>query len=204
MIKRRQDLGRVYIPCLLIFLFPLLIFGCAREVSWIRAEPKSVELKKIGETFQLKVAALDKENKPVPEARLAWKSSRPSVAMVDRNGLITAKGSGNSVISVLSENGEKAVVQCKVAVTAGIVIKPKQLELRVGEKFELDTDVVDEKGAPAENQTVNWASSNHSVAIVNDYGEVTALSPGEITITATQIEVYAKVKVIVKPAEQSE
>ena len=140
----------------------------------------------------------------VPEARLAWKSSRPSVAMVDRNGLITAKGSGNSVISVLSENGEKAVVQCKVAVTAGIVIKPKQLELRVGEKFELDTDVVDEKGAPAENQTVNWASSNHSVAIVNDYGEVTALSPGEITITATQIEVYAKVKVIVKPAEQSE
>jgi uncharacterized protein YjdB len=204
MMKGKRSLRRVYLLAILILIFPLLMFGCSREVSWINVEPKSVELKKVGETFQVKVAALDKENKPVPDAKLTWESSRPAVAVVDANGLITAKGSGNTVISVISENGEKAVVQCKVAVTAAIIINPEELDLQVGEKFDLEPKVVDEKGAPAENQIVAWASSNHSVAVIDDFGQVTALAPGEATITATQIDIYAKVKVTVKPAENGE
>jgi uncharacterized protein YjdB len=58
---------------------------------------------------------------------------------------------------------------------------------------------VDEKGAPAENQFVSWASSDKSVATVDDFGEVTAMAPGEAYITGTQISIYAKVKIVVKP-----
>lgn len=202
MAKGRQNFKKVSFFSIFFLLLPLFVFiGCARQVSWINVEPKSVELKNMGETFQLKVAALDKQNKPVPDAKLTWESAKPEVATVDNNALITAKGSGNTVITVTSENGEKAVVQCKVAITAAIKIKPQELALRVGEKSPLEAEVVDEKGAPAENQIVAWASSDKSVATVNDFGEVTALAPGEAFITSTQISIYAKVRVVVKSTD---
>lgn len=188
--------------CLLLVLCLVFLFsGCAREVSWINLEPKTVELKEMGETFQITIVGLDKENKPVEEAVFTCESSNTGVATVENSGLITAKGSGNTVISVIAENGEKAVVQCKVAITDAIVIKPTELTLKVGETYELEAKVVDEKGGPAENQMVNWASSDLSVAMIDDFGQVTARAPGEATMTGTQINVYGRVMVRVEPAE---
>jgi uncharacterized repeat protein (TIGR02543 family) len=40
----------------------------------------------------------------------------------------------------------------------------------------------------ADNQTVTWSSSNTSVARVEDYGRVTAVSAGTATITATTVD----------------
>jgi uncharacterized protein YjdB len=185
----------------LTFASMTCISACSREVSWISVEPKSVELKEVGETFQLQFVGLDKENKPVDTAVFTCESSNPKVAEVDNNGLITAKGSGNTVISIISENGEKAVVQCKVAITSAIHIEPAELTLQVGEKYELDAQVVDEKGDPAENQIVSWASSDESVAMVNDFGEVSGVSPGETIITGTQLRIYERIEVTVRPLE---
>lgn len=184
-----------------IFLFPtLLFFGCAREVSWISAEPKSVELREKGETFQIKFAALDKENKPVPEAKLIFESSNPKVAIISETGLITAVGTGNSILSIKSEAGEKAVIQCKIAIRSAIKIEPENVVIKVGEKLQLESTVLDEKEDPFEDQVVSWASSDDAIATVNDFGEVAGIAPGETTIIGTQINVYQKVKVTVEAA----
>jgi len=207
MIKRKQQAKEVLVSGMLLLLFPLVfIFGCTRDVSWIHAEPKSVELNKIEETFQIKFAALDKENKPVPDAVLTWESSNPGVAVVDANGLITAKGSGNTIITVTSENGDKAVVQCKVAILAAIKIEPEQLKLTVNEKYQLEAKVLDEKGRLFEDQVVGWASSDDSVVFIDDFGMITAVAPGQATVTATTpskglSHVYGTSKVTVIPAE---
>ena len=50
-------------------------------------------------------------------AALRWKSSNPSVAKVDKNGLVTAVAAGKAVISVKTHNGRKS--NCKVMVTTG-------------------------------------------------------------------------------------
>lgn len=185
-----------------IFLFPsLLFFGCAREVSWIHAEPKSVELREKGETFQIKFAALDKENKPVPEAKLIFESSNPKVATFSETGLVTAVGTGNSILAIKSEAGEKAVIQCKVAIRSAIKIEPEAATLKVGEKIQLESTVLDEKEDPFEDQVVSWASKNDDIATVNDFGEVMGVAPGEATIVGTQINVYQNVKVMVTAAE---
>lgn len=185
-----------------IFLFPMLFFfGCAREVSWIHAEPKSVELREIGETVQIKFAPLDKENKPVPDAKLSFKTTNPKVAVISETGLITAKGTGNTIISIVSENGEKAVIQCKVAIRSSIKIEPAEAVIKVGEKVALDSNVLDEKGDLFEDQVVSWAGSDDSVATVNDFGEVTGVAPGTAKIIGTQINVYAEALITVEPAE---
>ena len=116
-------------------IIPLLFLGCSPKVSWISAQPKEKELNKLGETFQIQAVALDKENKPVANAVLQWVSSNPAVAEVSNTGLLTAKGSGNSVITLTSPNTDaKAVIQCKVSILAAIKVEPEQLELKVGEK----------------------------------------------------------------------
>lgn len=176
-----------------IFLFPVfLFFGCAREVSWIHVEPKSVELREMGETLQVKFAALDKENKPVPDAKLEFTTTNDKVAVISNTGLITAKGSGNAILSILSTTGEKAVIQCKVAIRSSIKIDPNEATINVGEKVQLNSEVLDEKGEAFEDQVVSWASSDDTVATVNDFGEVTGVAPGTAKLIGTQINVYAE------------
>jgi uncharacterized protein YjdB len=188
-----------------VLVFP----GCSQKVSWIHMEPKSVELNKQGETFQIKAAALDKENKPVPGAMLTWSSSDPAVAVVDDTGLITAKGTGNTVIAATSENGEKAVVQCKVSILAAIKITPDELSLSVGDKHELRAKVLNEKGELFEDQNVAWASSDDAIVFIDDLGGITAVAPGEVSITATTpskglTHTYGSAKISVKSAAESE
>jgi uncharacterized protein YjdB len=183
------------------FLFPVLVlFGCTREVSWIHAEPKSVELREVGATFQIKFAPLDKENKPVPDAKLVFQSSNQKVAVVSEAGLITAKGSGNSIISIVSANGEKAVIQCKVAIRSSIKVEPTESVIKVGGKVQLNSKVLDEKGDLFEDQVVSWASSDNSVAAVNDRGEVTGVASGTAKIIGTQINAYAEATITVEAA----
>ena len=193
MVKGKTDFVKLMIIGTSIFLFPaMLLFGCAREVSWIHAEPKSVELKELGETVQVKFAALDKENKPVADAKLEFTTTNPKVAVISNTGLITAKGSGNAILSILSKTGEKAVIQCKVAIRSSIKIDPTEATVKVGEKVQLNSKVLDEKGDAFEDQVVSWASSDETVATVNDFGEVTGVAPGTAKIIGTQINVYAE------------
>jgi len=193
-----------FFPFLVMAL--LLFPGCSQEVSWVHLDPKSVELNKQGETFQIMAAALDKENKPVTGATLTWTSSNPEVGTVDGKGLLTAKGSGNSVITATSENGEKAVVQCKVAILAAIKIEPEALDLKVGQNSDLKATVLNEKNELFEDQNVGWASSDDSIVFIDDLGTVTAVAPGEATITATTpskglSHIYGSAKIAVVQAE---
>jgi uncharacterized protein YjdB len=199
--KGKKELLKLGIIGASIFLFPVLIlFGCSREVSWIHAEPKSVALKGVGETLQIKFAPLDKENKPVPGAKLVFQSTNPKVAVISETGLITAKGSGNTVISIVSEKGEKAVIQCKVAIRSGIKIDPTEAVIKAGNKVQLSAKVIDEKGDLFEDQVVSWATSDDSVAAVNDFGEVKGVAPGTAKIVGTQINAYSEATITVEAA----
>lgn len=201
MMKGKKEFLKLGIIGVSLFLFPVLILiGCSREVSWIHAEPKAVALKEIGETLQIKFAPLDKENKPVPDAKLVFQSTNPKVAVVSDTGLITAKGSGNTIISIVSEKGEKAVVQCKVAIRSAIKIEPTEATIKSGEKVQLSAKVLDEKGDLFEDQVVSWASSDDSVAAVNDFGEVTGVASGTAKIIGTQINVYSEAIITVEAA----
>ncbi|MBR5638344.1 MAG: C10 family peptidase [Muribaculaceae bacterium] len=63
-----------------------------------------------------------------------------------------------------------------------VTLDEHEMTLNVGEEFTLTPTVLPDT---ADYKTVNWASSNPSVASVNANGLVTALSEGTATITAT-------------------
>lgn len=104
-------------------------------------------------------------------AQPSWSSSNTAVAVIDQNGVMTAKAAGTAVISA-AENG--GVGSCTVTVKNGIStgISADSLSLEAGTSARL-----------AARTDVNWYSSNPNVATVSG-GVVTAKSVGYATVSA--------------------
>ncbi|MBD5330470.1 MAG: leucine-rich repeat protein [Bacteroides sp.] len=118
---------------------------------------------------------------------VTWSSSVPEVAAVDESGNVMALKQGMTIIAATTANGLSA--ECMVTVTpaskpaTGIALNLSQVELLQWEEVQLIATVT-----PAESDdVVVWSTSDMEVANVDDYGRVTTLSPGTVTITATTI-----------------
>ena len=117
---------------------------------------------------------------------VTWSSDNISVATVDANGLVTAVAEGSATITVTTEDGNKTAT-CEVTVTTatvpvtGVTLDPTSLTLNVNQTATLTATITPND---ATNQNVTWTSDNPSVATVSG-GVVTAVAPGEATITAT-------------------
>ena len=140
------------------------------------------------------------ENKDVK-----WTSENPSIATVDENGKITAVAAGTTKITA-QVGTHTANVRVKVLVPIeSVFIKPSsEITLEKNKTVELSIGVYPEDAE--EDKTVTWASSNESVATVNNDGVVTAVAGGKAEIIGTLKngkEVKATINVVV-PMESIE
>lgn len=117
---------------------------------------------------------------------VTWSSDNENAATVDANGTVTAVGEGEAIITATTEDG-KYTATCTVKVSPapvaanGVTLTPDKTTLNVGEKQTLTATVLP---ADATNKNVTWASSDTSVATVEN-GVVTAVGKGTATITVT-------------------
>lgn len=115
---------------------------------------------------------------------LTWKTSDESIATVDESGKITAINKGIAKITVTNEDGT-VVGSCNVAVfvnVTGISLSKKDLTITEGKKNVITATILP---SDASNTDITWNSNNESVASVSSTGEITAIKPGQATITAT-------------------
>lgn len=119
-----------------------------------------------------------------------WRSSDPAVAAVDAVGRVTALKAGQAVITATSaaDAGKSASSTVTVSAPAPVPtvervsVTPGTLALEVGQTQALTAAVQVSGGA---SQAVEWRSSNPAVASVDSGGRVTALTGGQVTVTAT-------------------
>src|SRR2546430_15105890 len=71
------------------------------------------------------------------------------------------------------------------APVASVIVRPASSSLQVGGTVQLLATLQDANGGVLSGRVVTWMSSDGSVAIVNGSGLVTAVAPGQATITAT-------------------
>ena len=113
-----------------------------------------------------------------------WTTSNVAVATVDANGLVTAVAPGTATITATAADGSGASGACEVTVlqpATGITISKTTASIYTGETLTLTATV---QPANASNNAVAWSTSNAAVATVDQNGQVTAIAPGTVTITA--------------------
>ena len=156
-------------------------------VESVELDVQNVTLK-IGETTTL-TATITPDN--ATNKNVTWSSENEDIASVN-NGIVTAIGEGETTITVTTEDGEKTA-ECVVTVIEESDPEPEEIHV---EKVELNLqDISLEIGetatlvavitpSDATNKNITWSSENEDIASVNN-GIVTAIGPGETTITVT-------------------
>lgn len=137
-----------------------------------------------GETLSLTVTVAP--TNPADDS-VVWSSSDESVATVDDNGLVTAVTEGTASITVTTNDGgfnasTILTVNNNIVHVSGISVSLATAILYEGETITLNVTIFP---AHADNGSVVWSTSNESVATVDSQGNVTAMSEGSVSITAT-------------------
>jgi Bacterial surface proteins containing Ig-like domains len=115
-----------------------------------------------------------------------WSSENTSIATVSGSGVVTAIALGTVRIAA-SSSGKSGVATIVVIPppVASVRVSPTSAAIKVGETVHLIADPLDASGNVLTGRTINWSSSDASVATVDNTGLVKGLTEGTATITAT-------------------
>ncbi len=147
------------------------------------------------------------EDVTLQDYTVKYTSSNTDVATVDNSGTITAVAAGKAEITVVVDDGidthsataSVTVVDKEIPAT-GIKLSESEKTVPVGEKFKLTAAITPEDST----DDVIWKSSNETVAVVDENGNVTAKAVGNAEITATAGKVSAVCSLTVKAVDVSE
>lgn len=129
------------------------------------------------------------------DKREIWSSSDESVAIVDNEGFVTAKGEGKCIITVKSTANPDVYEEIVVRVTDSnritlIELSKTEITINVGGH---DIAYVTMYPETAQDKSEIWSSSDESIAIVDDEGYITGIGVGECIITVRSAA-YPEVK----------
>ncbi len=134
--------------------------------------------------------------------KVTWSSSNPQVVSVDELGMISPLVPGIATITVITEDGTKTAV-CAVTVYAvstaiSLTLDKSTLDLLVGSSAVMLVATV----RPANTKLI-WLSSNESVVVVDQLGNVTPVSIGyaQIIVKTADGASIARCFVTVGPIE---
>ena len=159
-------------------------FSCQQDeekissIETLLINPTQLEIIK-GDTYQLELTSLPESNK-LSEA--IWSSSDDNIATVE-SGKVTAINPGTATIYATCDGAEAT---CSVTVLdiniESLTLTPDNITLPKGKTQKLELEILP---AEAAGVSVNWSSSDETVASVNNEGNVTALRAGKTTIEAS-------------------
>ena len=154
-------------------------------VASVAVSPSADTLPALGDTLRLSAEALDANGNAVADAEFAWESSDPSVATVDRTGLVTAAANGAVTVTARVGSASGTVTVTVDQVVASVAVSPSADTLpALGDTLRLSAEALDANGNAVADAEFAWESSDPSVATVDATGLVTASANGAVTVTA--------------------
>lgn len=182
----------------------LVLVGCGdsagpRAIATVSIAPATLQLQP-GETSNLTATPRDAEGGALTGRNLVWNSGNPSVATVSASGLVTGVSDGTATITATAGSIVGSATVTVRSSVASISLTPSTAELVVGRApITLAASVRSNNGRELTDRPLQWSSSAPTVATVNASGVVTAVAPGQSTISATSEGVSGSAVIVVAP-----
>ena len=146
----------------------------------VKKAPRSIKLAasdgklKLGQSYKLEYTLSNGS-----AGRVSWESGDTNVVKVDDDGTLHAVGVGICTVKCTTYNGQSA--HCKVTC---VMPEPAKIELESDEGvlFEGETLLMGCSLSGGYNEELSFASTDTSVARVDETGRIYAVSPGEARI----------------------
>ncbi len=162
--------------------------------------PATAELSALGATVQLAAEVRDQNGRTMAGTAVTWTSGATAVATVDASGLVTAASNGAVTITAMAGSASgSAAVMVEQAVRS-VAVTPAADTLVVGDTLRLEAEATDANGHAVAGAGFAWASSDTSVARVDDTGLVSGVAAGGAAITAAVGEVTGRADLVVTAA----
>lgn len=117
----------------------------------------------------------------IKDQSLIWSSTNPDVAQVDQNGLVTVLQTGSTVINA-QRPGKDVSASVRFDVS-GLFFTIDSVKITKDDRYRVASYLE----APEDAQIV-WASTDETVALVNESGLVRAVGSGEAYIIASLVD----------------
>ncbi len=154
-------------------------------VASVSVTPGSASLN-TGGTVQLTATPRDAAGNVLTGRTTSWKSATLAVATINSNGLVTAVSAGSSVITATIDGiSANATITVTNAPVISASVSPTSSTVTVGSTLQLTVTARDGNGTIVTGRPTVWATSNPSVATIDQNGLATAVGAGSTALTVT-------------------
>ena len=177
----------------------------AAAITRIQLSPTAVDLE-MGAVASMSARYFDRAGRAVTNVFGTWQSGAPDVAAVEGNGVVRGLSAGTTEIRHYAANADGKMAEASIpvrvrrATIARLVIAPSRKSLAVGEAIDLVASAWDTTGLQAHDLVPVWTSSDTRIASVSARGQVTALAPGPVVVSAELDGRRERVAIQVVPA----
>jgi hypothetical protein len=158
-----------------------------------------------GTSVQFTATALDSAFEPIAGARFEWATEDPFLATVDANGLATAHHPGPVLIFARTGGVEGGLTLNVLEPAATVLLRGVRAPVAPGAEFRLPFTLRSSVGDSLDTgfRSLQWSSSQESVAQVASDGTITTVGTGTTTLTLTAVGegVWASVELLVTTLE---
>jgi uncharacterized protein YjdB len=168
------------------------------DVSTIDVSPASAHLVgPAGSTIAVTAAVKNSGGKPISRP-VAWTSSKPAVAKVSTDGVVTSVGPGTTtIVGRIGDVQGASEVIVTVGDVARLEIHPTTALVRVGDSQRFEIVAYAPSGKAYEACAAVFSSSDPAVATVDAGGAASGIAPGTATIKASVAGVATEATLLV-------
>ena len=122
---------------------------------------------------------------------VTWTSSDTLIAIIDSTGLATGEGEGTTTITASSNSiSDTATLTVEAPILQSITVTPDTATIEVDVTQQYTAEGTYSDGSTLDiTSSVNWASSDTGVAIIDSTGLATGVGEGTTTITASSTSI---------------
>ena len=167
----------------------------------VTVSPATAELTALGATAQLSAEVRDQNGQVMAGAAVVWASDNAPVATVGGSGLVTAAGNGTATITATAGSVSGSATVTVAQRVSAVTVSPAADTLVAGDTLRMAAEATDANGHVVAGGEFSWASSDTSVAVVDDAGLVTGVGAGHAEVRATASGVTGRADLtVVAPA----